>query len=155
MPQPRFIEAMTTDFVQTLQKVESVCFMLSKMSSKSIEEAVSRIGAIHTFMERYGDLGKLCEHFKELESKTRETLTIDEAAEYLGISKSYMYRLTAEHELTYHKPLGKQVYIQRTELDKFKMRNVVPSKYDKAGRAAATTVSDSMSAKSKKKGKEK
>lgn len=62
-----------------------------QMGESTVDEAVQRIESICAFMERYGDLGEIFEHFKELESKLfmcREMLTVEEAAEYIGVSKA-------------------------------------------------------------------
>ena len=77
---------MTSEFIATLQRVENVSHLLSKMGESTVDEAVQRIESICAFMERYGDLGEIFEHFKELESKLfmcRELLTVEEAAEYI------------------------------------------------------------------------
>lgn len=148
-------EAMTSEFIQTLQRVENACVVLARMDSKTVEVAVSRIDAINTFMEQYGDLGKVFEHFRELESKLflcRDMLTMEEAANYLGITKSHMYRLTADREVSFHKPNGKMVYIARTELDGFKKRNRVKSKYEQEQDAVAVTMAAEQNAKKAKKG---
>ena len=94
-------------------------------------------------MERYGDLGEIFEHFKELESKLfmcREMLTVEEAAEYIGVSKSQIYLMTSNREITHFKPRGKFIYIERKELDDVLRRNVIYSKYEMSRRAAAETM---------------
>ena len=39
---------------------------------------------------------------------TKEVLTSDEAARYLGISKSYLYKLTMQQKIPHYKPMGKK-----------------------------------------------
>ena len=41
---------------------------------------------------------------------TKEVLTSDEAAEYMGISKSYLYKLTMRKQIPHYKPMGKMCY---------------------------------------------
>lgn len=48
---------------------------------------------------------------------TKEVLTSDEAARYMGISKSYLYKLTMRQEIPHYKPMGKMVYFNRVELE--------------------------------------
>ena len=55
---------MTSEFIATLQRVENVSHLLSKMGESTVDEAVQRIESICAFMERYGDLGEIFEHFK-------------------------------------------------------------------------------------------
>ena len=48
---------------------------------------------------------------------TKEVLTSDEAARYLGISKSYLYKLTMKQQIPHYKPMGKMCYFDRNELE--------------------------------------
>lgn len=50
---------------------------------------------------------------------TKVMLTTDEAAAYLGVSKSYIYRLTSRNEIPCYKPLGKMCYFDRSELEEW------------------------------------
>ncbi len=56
---------------------------------------------------------------------TKEVLTSDETALYLGISKSYLYKLTMRREIPHYKPLGKMVYFNRLELEEWLQSNRV------------------------------
>lgn len=50
---------------------------------------------------------------------TKEVLTSDEAARYMGISKSYLYKLTMRGEIPHYKPMGKMCYFNRAELEQW------------------------------------
>lgn len=54
---------------------------------------------------------------------TKEVLTSDEAAKYMGISKSYLYKLTMRQEIPYFRPMGKMCYFNRIELEQWLQRN--------------------------------
>ena len=56
---------------------------------------------------------------------TKEVLTSDEAARYLGISKSYLYKLTMRQLIPHYKPLGKMCYFNRQELEAWLQANRV------------------------------
>lgn len=56
---------------------------------------------------------------------TKEVLTSDEAARYMGISKSYLYKLTMRREIPHFKPMGKVCYFNRKELEGFLQGNRV------------------------------
>ena len=58
---------------------------------------------------------------------TKALLTIDEVHEYTGLSKSYIYKLTSQSILPYHKPLGKKIFIDRLELETFLRKNRIKS----------------------------
>jgi excisionase family DNA binding protein len=54
---------------------------------------------------------------------TKEVLTSEEAARYLGISKSYLYKLTMQQKIPHYKPLGKMCYFNRSELEQWLQSN--------------------------------
>lgn len=56
---------------------------------------------------------------------TKEVLTSDEAARYMGISKSYLYKLTMRQQIPHYKPMGKMCYFNRAELESWLQRNRV------------------------------
>ena len=56
---------------------------------------------------------------------TKEVLTSDETARYMGISKSYLYKLTMRREIPHYKPMGKVCYFNRKEIEYFLQRNKV------------------------------
>nr|WP_294075796.1 helix-turn-helix domain-containing protein [Prevotella sp. UBA4952] len=53
---------------------------------------------------------------------TKDVLTSDEAAIYLGISKSFLYKLTMSKEIPHYKPNGKICYFEREELNRWALR---------------------------------
>ncbi len=53
----------------------------------------------------------------------KEVLTSDEAARYMGISKSYLYKLTMRQEIPHYKPMGKMCYFKRAELEDWLQTN--------------------------------
>ena len=55
----------------------------------------------------------------------KEVLTSDEAARYMGMSKSYLYKLTMRRQIPHFKPLGKMCYFNRKELEAWLQRNRV------------------------------
>jgi excisionase family DNA binding protein len=75
-------------------------------------------------------------NIKEVEERLRiiETLllsqktvfTFDEVAQYTGLSKSYLYKLTSTAKIPCYKPQGKHIYFNKVEIDQWLQRN--PSK---------------------------
>lgn len=53
----------------------------------------------------------------------KEVLTSDEAARYMGISKSYLYKLTMSGKIPHYKPMGKMCYFNRAELEQWLQQN--------------------------------
>ena len=56
---------------------------------------------------------------------TKEVLTSDEAARYMGVSKSYLYKLTMRQQIPHYKPMGKMCYFNRQELEQWLQSNRV------------------------------
>ena len=56
---------------------------------------------------------------------TKEVLTSEEVAAYMGISKSYLYKLTMRHEIPHYKPMGKICYFNRKEVEQWLQSNRV------------------------------
>ena len=56
---------------------------------------------------------------------TKEVLTSDEAAKYMGVSKSYLYKLTMKQQIPHFKPMGKMCYFNRLELEQWLQSNRV------------------------------
>ncbi len=53
----------------------------------------------------------------------KSMLTIDEAAIFTGLSKSWLYKATCTHTLPHYKPNGKIIYFDRSELDAWMKQN--------------------------------
>ena len=68
---------------------------------------------------------------------TKEVLTSDEVARYMGISKSYLYKLTMRQQIPHYKPMGKMCYFNRAELEAWLQNNRV---------ATSTEISDCANA---------
>ena len=49
----------------------------------------------------------------------KEVLSASEAATYMNVSLSHLYKLTAERKVPHFKPMGKMVYFNRLELEKW------------------------------------
>ena len=56
-------------------------------------------------------------------STTKAVLTVDEAAKYMGISKSTLYKMTMRKQIPHSKPNGKVCYFDRLELERWLMSN--------------------------------
>lgn len=56
-------------------------------------------------------------------------LTVDETARYIGVSKAYLYHLTASGKIKHYKPF-KQIYFRKDEVDLFLQQNPVASQED-------------------------
>jgi excisionase family DNA binding protein len=59
----------------------------------------------------------------ELAVANKDVLNLKEAARYLNMSCSHLYKLTSAKEIPHYKPRGKQVFFERKELDKWLLQN--------------------------------
>ncbi len=48
--------------------------------------------------------------------ESKEVLTVEEAAKFLGLSKSFVYKMTHEGTLPFYKPNGKVCYFEKSVL---------------------------------------
>ena len=78
-------------------------------------------------------VGKMTENWQQVAdlitaniiSTTKAVLTVDEAARYMGIAKSTLYKMMMRREIPYSKPNGKVCFFNRQELEAWLMSNRV------------------------------
>lgn len=68
---------------------------------------------------------------------TKEVLTAQEAARYMGISMSYLYKLTMRKQIPHYKPMGKICYFQRQEIEQWLLNNRVSTDNELTNKAMA------------------
>lgn len=57
------------------------------------------------------------DRIERLLSFSKEVLTFDETCDYTGISRSYLYKLTANRQIPHSKPNGKMIFFERSKLN--------------------------------------
>lgn len=57
----------------------------------------------------------------------KDFLTLEEAAEYMQLSKSALYKLTSSKKIPYYVPGGKIIYFRKIELDDWLVFNRIAS----------------------------
>ena len=62
---------------------------------------------------------------EQISYTAKAVLTTDEAARYMNVSKSALYKLMMKREIPYSKPNGKLCFFSRQELENWLMRNRV------------------------------
>lgn len=67
----------------------------------------------------------------------KETLSLSEAMQYLNISESYLYKLTAARIIPHFKPGGKLLYFRRADLDAWMQSSYRPSEETLKAKAAS------------------
>ncbi|GGK16405.1 hypothetical protein GCM10007962_08450 [Yeosuana aromativorans] len=61
---------------------------------------------------------------------SKEVLTFDEACDYTGISRSYLYKLTASGKIPHSKPNGKMLFFEKRKLVDWLLQNKRKSQQD-------------------------
>lgn len=72
------------------------------------------------------DLQRIYQRLDRIESlllSQKTVLSFDEAAEYTGLSKSHLYKLTSTGGVPCYKPTGKRLYFSKSELDSWLLEN--------------------------------
>lgn len=67
----------------------------------------------------------------------KDVLTLEEAAQYTGLKKSYLYKLTSTKAIPHYKPNGKNCFFKRTELEEWLTTNLVATTADLDAKAQA------------------
>jgi excisionase family DNA binding protein len=65
-----------------------------------------------------------------IETTVQKPLSITEAAEFLGLKPSYLYKLIHLGRIPHYKPIGKRVFFKREELEAFIFRGRSSADYE-------------------------
>lgn len=65
----------------------------------------------------------------------KEILTLEEVAQYTGLTKSQLYKLTSKKIIPHYKPTGKICYFKRSEVDAWLTSNPVATESELNDRA--------------------
>lgn len=60
----------------------------------------------------------------------KAVLNFDEVAEFTGLSKSHLYKLTSTGRIPHYKPNGKYIFFDRGEIEKWLLRNRVKTIFE-------------------------
>ncbi|HMB63893.1 MAG TPA: helix-turn-helix domain-containing protein [Eudoraea sp.] len=84
------------------------------------------------------------DRIERLLSFSKEILTFEEACDYTGISRSYLYKLTAASEIPHSKPNGKMIFFERAKLNAWLSRNQRKSKSEIESEALAYSLQNKV-----------
>ncbi len=74
-------------------------------------------------MMDYLELTERLNRIERLLVAHKEVLTFEEASEYTGISRSYLYKLTASKNIPHSKPNGKMIFFEKVKLNQWLLQN--------------------------------
>ena len=70
-----------------------------------------------------------------IKQNSKEVLTLKEVADYTGLSRSYLYKLTMSQQIPFYRPNGKCLYFNRQELEQWLQSNRVSTQAELAQNA--------------------
>ena len=72
--------------------------------------------AVHEGDRKLTDLQSRVQTLENLCYSAKEVLNLEEAACFLGIAKSTLYKMTHENRIPFYKPAGKLIYFEKSVL---------------------------------------
>jgi len=67
--------------------------------------------------------------------QNQKALSVDQAAEFTGLKKNYLYKLIYLKKIPYYKPTGGKIFFKQEELEAFIFRNRQGADYEIASHA--------------------
>lgn len=86
---------------------------MEKLTFEQLPEAVALI------LEKVSRIEKMLSKGKGADDELKPMLTITEAAEYMGLSLSSLYKMTHRREIPVYKPSGGKVYLKREDINAY------------------------------------
>ncbi len=79
----------------------------------------------------YHEIEELQNRMKAMENildNGKEILTVEEAAKFMGIARSSLYKMTSDQLIPFYRPNGKMIYFEKSEILAWIRRNRQSSK---------------------------
>jgi len=114
--------------IDLLDRLEDAKKVLEQ--TEEIDETIRKLNNLELFLRRFGTIKELTDHMLFIEKKMymlKEFLTVQEAADYLGLSSSLIYKMTSKHDISVYKPNGKTIFLRRDDINRWISRNKVMS----------------------------
>lgn len=90
---------------------------------KEILELRRRVDHIQKVASKISPLEERLVNLEKQAISSKDILTSQEAAVYIGVSLSQMYKMTSTNSIPHYKPRGKMCYFERKELDAWLLQN--------------------------------
>ena len=81
------------------------------------------------------ELENRVKQMEDLLNQTKDTLTVEEAAKFMGMARSTLYKMTSENVIPFYRPNGKMIYFEKSVLTDWMHQNRVYSKTEIAEEA--------------------
>ena len=81
-------------------------------------ETPTRGRTMGLFMSMFKDILTRLDRIEEkINGASFQLMSCEEAAKYLKVSKSHIYKLTSQNQIPYYKPHGKKIYFNKGDMD--------------------------------------
>jgi len=57
------------------------------------------------------------DRIERLLTNSKDVLTFEEACEYMGVSRSFLYKLTSRRQIPHSKPNGKMIFFEKKKIN--------------------------------------
>ena len=74
------------------------------------------------------DLQKRVETLEDMLEAGKEVLTVEEAAKFMGMARSSLYKMTSDQTIPFYRPNGKMIFFEKTDLISWIRKNRVSSR---------------------------
>ncbi|WP_185781740.1 helix-turn-helix domain-containing protein [Croceivirga lutea] len=76
----------------------------------------------------YFKIEERLDRIERLLTNSKDVLTFEEACEYMGVSRSFLYKLTSRRQIPHSKPNGKMIYFEKKKINIWLLQNRRKSK---------------------------
>lgn len=107
-------------------EIQSICLFPYIYPKNSLKENKSAF--VHLLILKSDKMDNLLiferlDRIERLLTVSKEVLTFEETCDYTGISRSYLYKLTASGNIPHSKPNGKMIFFEKKKLNEWLLQN--------------------------------
>lgn len=74
------------------------------------------------------DLQKRVETLEDMLEAGKEVLTVEEAAKFMGMARSSLYKMTSDQTIPFYRPNGKMIFFEKSDILSWIRKNRVSSR---------------------------
>ena len=78
--------------------------------------------------KQIADLQKRVETLEDMLDAGKEVLTVEEAAKFMGMARSSLYKMTSDQPIPFYRPNGKMIFFEKTDILSWIRKNRVSSR---------------------------
>ena len=78
--------------------------------------------------KQIADLQKRVETLEDMLDAGKEVLTVEEAAKFMGMARSSLYKMTSDQTIPFYRPNGKMIFFEKADILSWIRKNRVSSR---------------------------